>query len=186
MPIATLPNVISLLRALSGPIVLSMIMAGSESLLVAAFAVMALAGASDFLDGFLARRLGVESELGSVVDAVCDSIYHLSVFLAFLALHWLPAWMLFLIYARELIVPYLRTFVRQTGRTLSIRQSGKVKSAVHGLCQMAVVGLAIFQASPVALESDGRVLALMGLATLASVVSLIDYIIAAQRIVRAT
>ena len=144
-------------------------------MIVVAIAFMVMAEFSDFLDGFIARHFEMETELGKLVDPVCDSIYRLTVFLAFLKNGWLPAWMFFLIYARDLIVPYLRTFARQVGHDLEVRWSGKAKAVTQGMTQilslLAILGL--FTRSQSATETI--VYILMGIATAVSIGSLVDY-----------
>lgn len=140
-----------------------------------ALLLMVLAELSDFIDGEIARRYRQETEIGRLVDPICDSVYHLSVFLAFLAMHWMPAWMLFVIYARDLIVPYVRTFARQAGHDLQIRMSGKIKTSVHAIAQIGImmIALGLFGQN---ISVDGSLsLLLLLAATGASVYSLVDY-----------
>ncbi|MFM7084176.1 MAG: CDP-alcohol phosphatidyltransferase family protein [Hyphomicrobium sp.] len=174
-PLYTIPNVLSLIRGLTGPLVLALITSGTPWTFTLALGLMVLAELSDFFDGEIARRYQQETELGKLVDPICDSIYHLSVFLAFLAMHWMPAWMLFVIYARDLIVPYLRTFARQGGHDLQIRTSGKIKTAVHALAQIGVMLIALgYFGQKITTEGMMPYLLLL-LATGASVYSLVDY-----------
>jgi hypothetical protein len=65
------PNAISLARLLSGPLLAGMILQGFPR---AALIGLALAGASDWLDGFVARKLGVNSVLGSYLDPLADKV----------------------------------------------------------------------------------------------------------------
>ena len=104
--LATIPNMLSLVRGLLGPVVLTLILSEASWGLWTALALMIIAEATDYIDGEIARRYDQESEIGRLADPVCDSVYHLSVFLAFLAMGWMAAWMLFVIYARDLMVPY--------------------------------------------------------------------------------
>jgi hypothetical protein len=69
------PNAISLARLLSGPLLVGMILQG---FLRAALVGLALAGASDWLDGFVARKLGISSVLGSYLDPLADKVCCLS------------------------------------------------------------------------------------------------------------
>jgi CDP-diacylglycerol--glycerol-3-phosphate 3-phosphatidyltransferase len=153
--------------------------------LAAALALMLLAELTDFVDGIVARRYNQESRMGELIDPICDSIYHLSVFLAFLGNGWMPAWMLFAIYARDLTVPYIRTFARQTGHDLPIRASGKVKTAIHAIVQVTVVASALGLLGPAVPVSSEAIHLLLLVATAASLYSLLDYAIAAARLIQA-
>ena len=119
----TLPNGLSLLRLLVTPVVVWLILTATPSALWTALILMILAEVTDFLDGFLARALNQQSELGRMMDPVSDVIYHVSVFMTFLKQGWIEPWMLFVIYARDLGVPYLRTLARQRGVDLVVRFS---------------------------------------------------------------
>lgn len=135
------PNVLSLGRAVLGlPIVWLVTYGGAEAWL-AAIAVMAVAEISDALDGILARRSGQVSDFGKVIDPMADSLYRALVFLAFLAAGWMSVWLVAVIFARDIVVAYVRTLSQQVGVTMSARRSGKIKAAVQAFAQFATVGL---------------------------------------------
>jgi len=181
--IATLPNAISFARAACGPLVLVLLLSSSSpAMLATVLAVMLFAGASDIIDGALARSYEQAGGLGEIVDPVCDGVYHLSVFLAFLSYGWIPAWMVFLIYARELIVPYLKTFVRQFGADLRLQWGAGIKTAIYGVCQIAVIVWALYGGDPASLAGDTVVYMLMSIAAASAVISTLDYIAAALRV----
>lgn len=183
-PLATIPNFLSLLRALLGPVVLSLILSEATWALWAALGLMLIAELTDFVDGEIARRYDQETELGRIADPVCDSVYHLSVFLAFLAMGWMAAWMLFVIYARDLMVPYLRAFARQSGHDLQVLASGKIKTAVHAAAQIGIVAIAL-GALGANLRIDGPApTALLLAAIAASIYSLADYVAEVGRLIR--
>lgn len=182
--LATIPNLLSLLRGLLGPVVLALILAETSWALWTALALMLFAEATDYMDGEVARRFDQESELGRLADPVCDSVYHLSVFLAFLAMGWMAAWMLFIIYARDLMVPYLRAFARQSGHELQVLASGKVKTAIHATAQIGIVAIALGLFGP-AIRMDGPAPTVLLLAAIAaSIYSLADYVAEVGRLVR--
>jgi CDP-diacylglycerol--glycerol-3-phosphate 3-phosphatidyltransferase len=180
----TIPNALSIARGLLGPIVMALITLDAYWALVVALLLMLLAEASDFMDGVIARRLHQESQIGRLIDPICDSIYHLSVFLAFLYNGWMPAWMLFIVYSRDLAIPYLRAFARQAGHDIWVRNSGKIKTAVHAAAQIGVVLIALgLVGKPSVLGMEvSRVL--LFLAAAASLYSLIDYAQAVLRLLQ--
>ena len=132
----TIPNALSLLRLALAPVVVWLVLSGSVAALGLALVLMVIAELTDFFDGYLARALRQESEIGRLIDPVCDVIYHVSVFLAFVKQGWMAPWMLFVIYARDLGVPYVRTLARQRGVDIGVRYSGKIKTGVHGVAQI--------------------------------------------------
>jgi CDP-diacylglycerol--glycerol-3-phosphate 3-phosphatidyltransferase len=178
------PNSLSVARAIAGPVVLALITTGTDTALYSALGLMILAELSDLADGEIARRYDQETEIGRFADPVCDSVYHLSVFLAFLTMGWMPAWMVFVLYGRELVVPYLRTFARQAGHDLQVRASGKTKAAVHAVVQISIVAIALGLFGP-QVTIGGVVPTILLLAAIAaSIYSLADYVAAVYRLVR--
>jgi len=87
---------------------------------------------TDFLDGYLARKYGEVSTLGSYLDPFSDKISNMTVFLCFLASDYAPVWMVALIYFREASVETLRTLAAAQGVTIPARRSGKWKTAIQG------------------------------------------------------
>lgn len=173
--IYTPPNLISLSRLVLGPISAYLILANDNDWLIVALALMLVAELSDLLDGAVARKYQQESDLGRFIDPASDAIYRLSVFFAFFLQGWMPLWMFFLIYARELIVPYLRTFALQSGVAIPRRPSATAKDVAQAVAQIAVVAL---MAMPSVLSASSRMdvsFALLLAATLITLVSLIDY-----------
>lgn len=136
-----IPNMLSLVRALLGLPIVALVTYGGAEAWLAAIAVMALAEISDALDGILARRTGTVSDFGKVIDPMADSLYRALVFLAFLAAGWMSVWLVAVIFARDIVVAYVRTLSQQIGVTMSARRSGKIKAAVQAFAQFSTVGL---------------------------------------------
>jgi len=180
--LVTTPNLLSFTRGILGPVAMSFIVTGTPGALAVALVLMITAEFTDFLDGIVARRFGLETEYGKVIDPVCDSIYHLSVFVGFVYQGWMPAWMLFVIYSRDLVIPYIRTFARQSGVDLGIRDSGKIKTAVHAFVQIGVVGLALNLFGPAQIMEFSTSTLLLMLAAAVSIYSLVDYGLAANQV----
>lgn len=174
----TIPNALSLLRLALAPVVVWLVLSGSVAALGLALVLMVIAELTDFFDGYLARALRQESEIGRLIDPVCDVIYHVSVFLAFVKQGWMAPWMLFVIYARDLGVPYVRTLARQRGVDIGVRYSGKIKTGVHGVAQITVVLVALGYVSQTVLGLD-TIFAVLLVATIVSLISLADYTMAA-------
>ena len=175
----TVPNILSLSRLALAPIVVALLLAETPTALLVAFLCMIVAEASDFFDGYLARSLRQESELGRLIDPVCDVVYHVCVFLAFVKLGWMAPWLLFMIYARDLSVPYIQALARQRGRDVGVRFSGKVKTAIHGGAQLTIVAVMLGLVPDWLAHGPATVDAALALALLASAASLVDYAVAA-------
>ncbi|NUT35170.1 MAG: CDP-alcohol phosphatidyltransferase family protein [Hamadaea sp.] len=81
MRILTIPNVISFVRLLGVPLFLYLFLGAHEW--GWAVAVLAIGGTTDWIDGYLARRLGQVSRLGELMDPIADRLYILATLLAF-------------------------------------------------------------------------------------------------------
>jgi cardiolipin synthase len=97
----SLPNLISLLRILLVvPIVLLMLRQEYGAALLLFF----LAGMSDGLDGFLAKRYGWKTRLGAILDPIADKLLLVSSYLALTWLGLIPVWLTAMIIARDLTI----------------------------------------------------------------------------------
>jgi cardiolipin synthase len=97
-----IPSLITLVRlALLVPVVL---LANHRSGLVLAAILLALMGVTDFLDGFVARRLDAVTTFGKVFDPLSDRVVLIAVALVALADHLVPLWLLVLVLVREVLV----------------------------------------------------------------------------------
>ena len=108
---------------------------------VLAFIVAAL---TDFLDGYLARRLNLVTSLGKLLDPIADKILTASAFI-FLCAHeqrFCPVWVVVVILAREFLVTGLRQIAVEKGKVIAADWSGKWKTGFQiGFCITALVWL---------------------------------------------
>lgn len=109
--VLTLPNAVSALRLLGVPVLLWLVLGPHADAL--ALLVLLVAGVTDWLDGFLARRLGQESRVGELLDPVADRLYILAVVIGLVGRGIIPWWVGALLPLRDvllwLLVPLLRT-----------------------------------------------------------------------------
>ena len=109
--VLTIPNVISIVRLAGVPLFLWLILVPEAD--GWALLVLALSGISDYVDGYLARRLHQTSKLGEILDPVADRLYILSTVIGLAWRDIIPWWLAILLPARDLflwgLVPFLRT-----------------------------------------------------------------------------
>ena len=98
-----LPNLLSALRLLAAPFAAWLIRDGHD---IAAVVTFAAAGASDGLDGFIARRWGVTSAFGAWLDPIADKLLMLFCFTALYCVSVTPLWLLVLVVARDLAIVF--------------------------------------------------------------------------------
>ncbi|MFI2665908.1 CDP-alcohol phosphatidyltransferase family protein [Micromonospora carbonacea] len=100
--VLTLPNLISLVRLLGVPLFLYLLLVARAD--VAAVVVLALGGTTDWVDGWIARRLRQVSRLGELLDPLADRLYILATLLAFTAREVVPWQFTLALLARELLL----------------------------------------------------------------------------------
>ena len=107
----TLPNVISMLRLAGVPVFLWLVLGPEAD--AWALGLLMLSGVTDYLDGWLARRLNQTSVLGQVLDPVADRLYILAVVIGLGLREIIPWWVVVILPLRDLLlwglVPFLRT-----------------------------------------------------------------------------
>ncbi|MCK4980634.1 MAG: CDP-alcohol phosphatidyltransferase family protein, partial [Candidatus Delongbacteria bacterium] len=124
-------NIITLSRVVLTIIGVLLIFSGNIKLLVIAYIIMSLSEVSDIIDGYVARRENLVTDLGKILDPLSDSISRFFYFFA-LAYHGLfPIWFMVFFFFRDIIVAYVRIFASFSGTVLSARFSGKLKGAVQ-------------------------------------------------------
>jgi cardiolipin synthase (CMP-forming) len=126
----TIPNIISFARLAGVPLFLYLLFGAHAE--VAAVVVLAVGGTSDWVDGYLARRLGQVSRLGVLLDPLADRLYILATLLALGARHILPWAFVAALLLRDavllLCVPVLRRY--GYGSTLPVHYVGKTATFI--------------------------------------------------------
>ena len=97
----TLPNMISLARLLSVPFNVWLIMIDHWRM---ALFVFCLAGLSDAVDGFLAKKFDMQSRLGRYLDPIADKVLLVSIFIVLGAQDHLPLWLVILVVSRDILI----------------------------------------------------------------------------------
>lgn len=133
-----LPNLLTAVRLLLIPVFLLLMVDPSRDQVWAATAVFLVAALTDYVDGFLARRLGAVSDLGKLLDPLADKILVMAALVMLTGLRseefgepWVPAWMVVLVLAREFWVTGLRGVAAARGVVVAASGSGKVKSVLQ-------------------------------------------------------
>jgi len=129
-----LPNGLTLFRLLAGPCILGFLCTCPPLFRPAAL-LFVLAGISDFLDGFLARRLGQETALGAWLDPLADKVLLVGLFFA---LGWqgvFPPWLITLVIGRDAAIVLGVFWLRRQKRKVPVRPTAisKINTAFQML-----------------------------------------------------
>jgi nicotinamide-nucleotide amidase len=137
----TLPNLLTLSRLAAIPLLMALLLLrfrGHDQLAAALFVVSSF---TDTLDGQIARRRGMVSDLGKFLDPLADKLLVLSVLIVLVQEGLVAAWVVVVIFSRELLITILRSVAASHGRVISAAPLGKTKTVT----QMAAVALLILQ-----------------------------------------
>lgn len=142
-----LPNMLTMFRIAIIPLVLVFIYYDSRVNAFVAACLFATASATDFLDGWLARRKGLITVLGKFLDPLADKLIVTSTLVMLIPLGRIPAWVVVLLLARELAITSLRSIAVNEGLVIAASQGGKWKTAFQ---LTGILGLLIHYPYPIA------------------------------------
>jgi CDP-diacylglycerol--glycerol-3-phosphate 3-phosphatidyltransferase len=147
------PNLLTLLRIFFVPLLVAALLGAGfiDSYLASwlgpwavssetfALAIFLVAAATDLLDGYLARRWGQITTVGTLLDPIADKLLISAALVSLVDIHRVPAWMVILIIGREFAVSGLRSIAAAAGSTIEASELGKTKM----VAQVAAIALVI-------------------------------------------
>lgn len=134
-----LPNSISFFRVLMVPVFMVFLLADVPGGDVVALVVFVIAAASDFLDGYFARRTKQVTVLGAFLDPLADKLLVTAALVSLVGLGELSAWIAMVVIARELAISGLRMVAAVEGVVISASGWGKLKTASQMLAIAALI-----------------------------------------------
>jgi CDP-diacylglycerol---glycerol-3-phosphate 3-phosphatidyltransferase len=127
-PRVNVPNVLTVVRTLLVPVfVVALLQKTHPGDLIAAV-TFGIASATDFVDGYLARRNNIVTTFGKIADPIADKLLIIAALVVLVSLHHLAVWVAVVIIARELAVTGLRAAAGSRGVVISASQFGKLKT----------------------------------------------------------
>ena len=106
-----------------------------------AMAIFLVACLTDYYDGYIARKTGGITAFGKLMDPIADKILILGAFLAFVEMEIIPAWMVMVIIARELVITGIRILALSQKKVLAAELGGKHKTVSQ---MFAVIAILVF------------------------------------------
>jgi CDP-diacylglycerol---glycerol-3-phosphate 3-phosphatidyltransferase len=175
-----LPNALSLLRIFLVPFLVVVLLTPPESWPetfggqwrdIMGLAIFLVATATDFLDGYLARRRGQITKLGTLLDPIADKLLISAAFISLVEMSLVPAWMVVVVVAREFAVTGLRSIASAEGIVISASGWGKAKM----LSQITAISLLILSGRWDVFAKAGK--AMLWLAVGVAIVSALEYFV---------
>ena len=148
-----LPNSITAVRIVLSPIFVVFWSAGGmlqqpepqpNTWLIGGLALVLFAEVSDVLDGWLARRWRIVTNIGKLLDPFADTMFRFTAFLCILGSGLAPVWMVAIIFYRDIMVAVLRNFGVLSNVVIAARWSGKLKAVVQGTVVNLIIAVIVF------------------------------------------
>lgn len=148
----TVANFVSILRVLLIPFVIYCFYKGIYGQIesqwiwwLISLILLGICELTDVFDGVLARSMHEVSEVGKLLDPLCDSLVRFSIFLALSQMNIIPAWTVYVFFYRDMSVAYLRILAMSKGVVFGARLSGKLKAVVQGVGIFIIVFIKFFE-----------------------------------------
>jgi len=171
------PNKLTILRVIMIPffVVAMMIPLANGTNKWIALAIFVIASATDWLDGYLARRDNLVTNFGKFMDPLADKLLVGAAMICMVALNTLPAWIVIVIISREFIISGLRLIAADNGIVIAASWWGKIKTAT----QMVMIIIVIAKLGGT-FDIIEQVLIYASL--ILTVISLVDYIVKNKKV----
>ena len=124
-----LPNILTILRVISVPFFIYLLIRPDDFSRMIAFGLFVFASVTDLVDGYLARKWKQETELGKFLDPLADKALVLGAFMTFLLLSsQVRLWMVLCIVGRDMLITVMRWLAIRQGKSLKTSMFGKIKT----------------------------------------------------------
>jgi cardiolipin synthase len=176
----SIPNLITLARILLVPVVVWAI--ASDAMQIA-FLLFLAAGLSDAVDGFLAKRFGMATELGAYLDPLADKAMIVSIYVALGIADAIPRWLVILVVSRDIMIVSAIILSWLLDKRVTLKPL-----TVSKLNTVAQIVLALFVLASRGYYFDGEPLltVLMGLVAILTLLSIVFYLVEWVRHMNAT
>jgi CDP-diacylglycerol--glycerol-3-phosphate 3-phosphatidyltransferase len=195
-----LPNILSVSRLVATVVIFILVIVNQPWAFLVATLLFFLASLTDYLDGYLARKMKVVSSLGVFLDLTADKILVAAILIAMVQIGVIPAWIPFIIITREFLVSGLRSLAAAKGHVIPAGKWGKQKTfitlvAIGGVLLAKGLGAHILSLFPPMLTFNSQTVniseillliadGLMVLAAIWTIFSGIEYMVGALPIFR--
>ena len=149
MKTLNLPNQLTISRILVVPVLVAVLSFGTKWACLLAGILFALAGFTDLVDGYLARKDNQVTSLGKFLDPLADKLLVMSALICLAQIGDVPGWMVIIILGREFIITGMRQVAAAQGIVIAAGTTGKIKT----ITQMIAIPLLLLNNWPFSLLS---------------------------------
>lgn len=136
-----IPNILTVFRILLIPVFIFLFFSDVDNHLTYALIVFVIAGITDILDGFIARRFNMITDLGKVLDPLADKLMLITVLFCLAATEMVPLWIIGLVIIKELVMVYggIRLYFSKTQIIIPANRYGKIATVAFYLALCMVL-----------------------------------------------
>ena len=167
--IVTIPNIITVVRFLGTPLFVWLVLARQDY--GWGVFVLAVMGCTDWIDGFVARKLNQTSQLGRIMDPLADRVALVAVIITMVVANILPLWLLLLLLIPDVVLLGATLYLFRGDADLKVSMVGKTRTA------LLMIGTPLLLLAK-ALDSQGTAIAawiLLGLAMVLHIIAFSQY-----------
>lgn len=166
----SIPNLITLARILLVPVVIWAITSGATQV---AFLLFLVAGVSDAVDGFLAKRFGMATELGAYLDPLADKAMIVSIYVALGVAEAIPRWLVILVVSRDVMIvgAVILSWLVDKPIALKPLMVSKANTVAQIVLALVVLGSLGFK-----FDAEGLIVTLTGLVAALTLLSIAFYV----------
>lgn len=168
--VSYIPNLLTVLRIAAAPVLIMLL---KYEMFPGALLLFVLAGISDGLDGYIAKRFRYQTRLGAILDPVADKVLLVSCFVVLTVMNHIPFWLLVVVVFRDIVIVggYLLLVILEGGVKMNPSRISKLNT-VFQICLIAAVLIKLAVGNQVAFVIPG----LIALVTITSVMSGAHYV----------
>ena len=123
-----LPNKLTLLRICLIPVFVILMLSQVSNFFLISCIIFIIASITDFLDGKIARKYNLVTDVGKFMDPLADKLLVLAALICMIEYELVASWMVIIIVARELTVSILRAIAADNGKVIAASGGGKIKT----------------------------------------------------------
>ncbi len=140
-----IPNKVTLARIILTFFFVACLFTGALAAKVMALIIFALAALTDYADGWIAKKYGMTSDFGRIMDPVADKFLTLSAFVSFAIMGIVPGIFVAVIFVREILVTVFRLMALRSGKVMSAEAAGKHKTVSQVVSIVFILSFLVFR-----------------------------------------
>ncbi len=169
--IYNLPNTISMLRIGVIPVLFFLLLSPGPAFSLVIAALFIIAGLTDLLDGYIARRFEIVTTMGKFLDPIADKLIVNTAMILMIPINRIPAWVVVVMIIRDFAVDGIRNVASAEGLIIQASKHGKRKT----LCQIFAVSALIIHYPFIGADAHVVGMAILYIALALSIISGVDY-----------